>query len=271
MKNKHVIGATALAIVTTLMTAVPALAQANDAGKAPTNTGTGMQRPAGERGQGLGGMMRLGIIGTVSTISGNTITVLGHAGFGKTAVATTTYTVDATNAKVTKGNATSTVANIAIGDNVAVQGTITGTNVVATMIRDGIMAGRPGLGLGRGENGQGNGKMGSTTPAFTGNGEPIIAGKISAISGSSVSITNSSNVTYTVDATNAKITQGNTVSDISTLKTGDTVLVQGTVNGTSIVATTVIDQNRLATSQNPDKKPGFFGGIGQFFMHLFGF
>ncbi len=65
------------------------------------------------------------------------------------------YTVDATNAKIYKGSVTSTVAvsDIAQGDTVMVQGTITGTNVAATVIRDGVggmMGGRPGMGFGHG-------------------------------------------------------------------------------------------------------------------------
>ena len=282
MNKKYLFGTMALAAVVTLVTAVPAFAETdanvsvNASVKANwpagmmqrTSDSNGQNRDAQERGPG---MMRPFIVGKVSAVSGNTITVVGNTGFGKTVTATTTYTVDATNAKVTKANATSTVASIVVGDTVAVQGTITGTNVVATMIRDGV-AGGPGMGFGFGRNDEkGPGKMGTSTPAFTGNGQPIIAGKISAISSSTISIANSSNVTYTIDATNAKILLGNKVSDISTLKVGDTILAQGSVNGTSIVATTVIDQTKPANSGNNNPRPGFFGGIGQFFMHLFGF
>ena len=257
MNKKYVLGMLTLAAVATLVTAIPAFAQSNQPANG-TNVPSGMQRSGGPR----QGMMKPGVFGTVSAVSGNTITVLGRSGFGKTMTATTTYTVDATNAKVTKSNTTSTVASIAVGDNVAVQGTITGTNVVATMIRDGIMGRRAGVfGAGRGN---GNKPATSTQPIITGNGEPVIAGTISTISGSSITITNKSNVTYNVDATNAKITQGNTASDVSTLKVGDTVVIQGTVNSSSIIASSVIDQIKPS-------HPGFLGGIGKFFMHLFGF
>ena len=62
----------------------------------------------------------------------------------------TVYTVDATNAKIYKGGATTTVSvsAIATGDKVMVQGTISGTNIAATVIRDGVggmMGGRPGM------------------------------------------------------------------------------------------------------------------------------
>jgi hypothetical protein len=145
-----------------------------------------------------------------------------------------------------------------------VQGTVTGTNVTATTICDGI--GNPGIGFGRG----GVKNVSSTTPVFTGNGQPIIVGTISAINGQAISITNKSNIVYTVDTTNAKFLQGNNTSNISTLKTGDTVLVQGNVNDTSVTASSIINQTRPENTKN-NPHPSLFGGIGQFFMHIFGF
>ncbi len=204
-----------------------------------------------------GGMgARPGVVGTVATVSGSTLTVTSQ-GFGNNA-ATTTYTVDATNATVVKNNATSTVSSIAVGDTVAVRGTVTGTNVAATMIRDGVMM------QGRGQK---NGVTG-TVNNFQGNGQPVIAGTVSSVSGTTITLTNSGNTTYTIDASNAKIQKaGVSSATVSNVATGDTVLVQGTVNGTSVVATSVLDQAQ-AQSQ---KHGGFFGGVGQFFMRLFHF
>jgi len=54
-------------------------------------------------------------------------------------------------------------------------------------------------------------------------------------------------------------------------------VVQGTVNGTSITASSVIDQGSApasaASGENNAPKPrmGFLGSIGNFFSHLFGF
>ena len=58
--------------------------------------------------------------------------------------------MDATNAKIYKGSATTTVSvsDIAMGDTVMVQGTVSGTSVTATVIRDGVngmMGGQPGM------------------------------------------------------------------------------------------------------------------------------
>ncbi len=91
-------------------------------------------------GRGPGGMGR-GVHGTVSAISGNTLTVTSTN--PKTSVATT-YTVDASSAKVLKGDGTtkpaaSTLSSVAVGDNVMVDGTVTGTSVTAKMVVDAPM------------------------------------------------------------------------------------------------------------------------------------
>ena len=189
--------------------------------------------------------MKPAVVGKVTAINGKILTITGGEGFergrddDKTRATTTPvnnkiFTVDATNATVFKSNATSTFATIAVGDTVAVQGTINGTTVVATSIHDNQMGGQP-------------------RPIMQGNGQPIIAGTISAISGSSVTITNNSNTAYSVDAS--------AVKNISDLKVGDTVVVQGTINGTSVTASSITNHT----------KKSFFGGMGQFFMRMFGF
>ena len=87
--------------------------------------------------------VRPGVTGTVSAISGTTLTVTSkkmERGMNKagtsTPAASVTYTVDASNATVTKNNTTSTLSAIAVGDTIMVQGTVSGTNVTATTIRD---------------------------------------------------------------------------------------------------------------------------------------
>jgi len=215
------------------------------------------QRP----GRGLGRAEQIrgsGVVGTVATINGTTLTVTGRAKLnGETAI---TYTVDASGATVMKSGATSSVSNIAVGDTVMVQGTVSGTNVTAKTIRDGI--GQP------------------KQPAIQGNGQPVVAGKITAINGNTITITNNSNVAYTIDATSAKfVVPGVTSPTVSNVAVGDNVVVQGTVNGNSVVASSVIDQKAKTdnSSNSNNTKPkvsflgGFVGGIGDFFKHLFGF
>jgi hypothetical protein len=238
---------------------------------------TGMMRADGE---GRGMMMQnMGpaIWGTITAVNGNTITVSGKTmGANKdetNTTAATTYTVDVTSAKITKSNVAGTVASLVTGDSVMVQGTITGTNVKATMVHDGVMA--KGAGMMRG--GMHEGGMMSTSSPITGNGQPVVAGKVTAISGSSITITNSSNVTYTIDATNAKITEGRSLLSLSNIVVGDSIVAQGTINGTGVVATSIIDQTNHSATTNTttgtkeSSRPGMFGGLGQFFMKIFGF
>ena len=69
-----------------------------------------------------------GVFGTVTAIDGTTITITSKAMPSRnsktsaTATAATTYSIDASNATVTKNNTTAAVSNIAIGDTIMVQG-----------------------------------------------------------------------------------------------------------------------------------------------------
>ncbi|MGD0976905.1 MAG: DUF5666 domain-containing protein [Minisyncoccia bacterium] len=267
MKNKILLGLVSFTVVSsvfyTVLTLVAHASSSQTVSKNGVNMAANRAIPA--------------VFGTVTAISGDTITVSENRGFNRgprtspnpTPTATpvaTIYTVDATNAKITKNNAAGTIASIAVGDTIMVQGTVSGTSVTATMIHDGIMGGRIG-------------KPGQTPVPLpiTGNGQPVIAGTISAISGSTLTVTNKSNITYTVDATNAKIVQGQNTITISSISVGDSVVIQGTVNGTSVTASSIIDQHApttTATSQpgaKPNQNLGFFGRIGNFFSKLFGF
>lgn len=198
-------------------------------------------------GMGQGGR---GVFGTVTAINGDSITVQSKA-MGNNAAAT--YTVDATNATVTKAGSASSVSNIAVGDTIVVQGTVSGTSVTATKINDGVMARTPG------SNG------GATMPQ--GNGQPIIGGKVTAVSGDTITISNSSNTSYTIDVTNAKIMKGDAASSVSNIAVGDEVVAQGTINGTSVTAVSLTD----TTSTSTGAHKGILGSIGSFFSHLFGF
>lgn len=298
--KKNVYSSIALVAVLTLALAAPALADNNSDfqinGNVNVNNslrvGQGMMNRGNSDGKGRGGMMRFAISGTVSAVNGNTITVTSmvRRGFDlkekekensptttttptptptvTPTPVTVTYTVDATNAKVFKNNVAGTVASILVGDTVMVQGALTGSNVVATVIRDGVPL--RGNDKGKLDNNSGQG-----LPNITGNGQPIVLGTVSAITGNTLTVTNKSNVTYTVDATNAKITQGSKTALISNIAVGDAVIVQGAVNGNAVVASTIIDQAKPANTNGDNKEEsrggGFFGGIGSFFAHLFGF
>ena len=225
-------------------------------------------------GSGRGGA-RPGVFGTVTAVNGDTITVQSR-GFGQNSTQTT-YTVDASNATVTKNNAASSVSDVAVGDSIMVQGTVSGTNVTATSIRDG-MAG----GVGNNRNGGG------------------IFGTVASINGTSLTVmgrtaTSGSNApTYTVDASNATVTKNGASSSVSDIVVGDTVMIQGTVSGTSVTATAIRDglpqagsgqqkppaqnsgnaqNNSNPSGSNPSPKSdnSLWGNIVGFFKNLFGF
>jgi hypothetical protein len=268
-------------VVATGFVLAPALASAQTTPPSPGASAWGGNYGHGGMPGGKMGMQP-GVFGTVTAINGTTLTVSSKQGrpFGATSSTpgtTVVYTVDASNATVRKNNATSTMTSIAVGDSVVVRGTVSGTSVTATSILDGVMP------MMRGGNGS---RMGSSTrpsmPAspITGNGQPIIAGSVSAINGNSLTVTNKSNVTYTVDITNAKIVQDQTTVTVSSVAVGDNVIVQGAVSGTSVTASSVIDQKAMTTTasgstggqgQAPTPRGGIFGAIGSFFSHIFGF
>ena len=229
------------------------------------------------RGPGMGTTTRMmngmkpAVMGTVSAINGTTVTVQSHS-FGKNA-ATTTYMVDASNATVFKNNATSTISSVAVNDRIIVMGTVSGTNVTATSIRDGI----PMMMRGRGPNGSAPSGTGQSLP-FTGNGEPVVAGTVSSVNGNSIAITTSSNTSYTIDASSALVKKDNATSTASAIASGDYVIVQGQVNGSAVTASTVLDQQPKSASgasamngSHPAMGGGIFGAIGSFFKKIFGF
>ena len=216
-------------------------------------------RIGGGEGNGQQEFNKNSAFGTVATINGTTITITSKAiqnGDSTSSATATTYTVDASKATVTKDGASSSVSAIAVGDTIIVQGTVSGTAIAATSIQDG---------------------KGQTEPAIKGTGEPVVSGTITAVNGTNLTITNKSNVTYTIDASNATITKGNTASTISNVATGDTVIVQGTFSGNSVVATSVVDHGTAsASAQTETSHQGgnLFGNIFssvEHFFKLFGF
>jgi hypothetical protein len=258
--QKYIFLIVVLAIVCSFAVTAPLLASANQQGlgiNLDVNLGQGKTNPDGKNNQGMMDLdiMMPALVGKVSAINGNMLTVVSNTDSnGNTTTAT--FTVDTTNAKLLRGNAAITLSNIAVGDNVVVQGTTTGTNVVATIIRDGKV---------------GNGNEKDNNQALLqiqGNGQPVVAGTVLAINGLAITVTNSSKVTYTVDATNAKIIQGANTIFLASVKIGDSVIVQGVVNGTAVAASTIIDTNATAGIK---AHVGFFGSIGQWFTHFFGF
>jgi len=224
---------------------------------------TAIRDGVGMMGRGIG--RAPGVFGTIASVNGTSITVTSK--MGPAGSTSTTYTVDATSATVTKNGLASSVSGIVVGDTVMVQGTVNGTSVTATSIRDGMP---------QGEKGQQ--KQKSQTPVVQGNGQPVVGGTVTAMNGTSLTLVNKSNVTYTVDASSSTVEKAGAVSSLASVSVGDNLLVQGAVNGTSVTASSIIDGGATATAPTNGTSSihrggfgGFMGSIGSFFQHLFGF
>ena len=136
-----------------------------------------------------------------------------------------------------------------------VEGTVSGANVTATVIRDGV-AKQGGPSMPGGDHkfagASSTRPTSSSTPeiAIKGNGEPVVGGDVTAISGTTLTITNTSNVTYTIDAASATVVVKGASSTLGNVAMGDTLVVQGTVNRTvrSGTASSIIDQGIKRTN-----------------------
>lgn len=160
--------------------------------------------------------------GTITAINGSTITIASGLNLGGA-----TYTIDASSAVVMKSGTTSTVSAFAVGDRIFAEGTINGTNVTATKIFDGM--GGKGFGMqGKGRGGMRQGVMGTVT----------------SVNGTTVTLTGKDGKTYTVDAGTATV-QKMTTESLSNVMVGDTIGVHGTVSGTSVKATNIMDDVQL--------------------------
>lgn len=236
--------------------------------------------------RGMMGMMRneqqRGVMGQVTAINGSTITIqAGGPERNEDNKNARTYTVQASTATVTKNGAASTLSAITVGDMLMVEGSVSGTNVTATLIRAGIPQGGMGRGDDRGEK-KGWGKVATSShpmmPAMPmGNGQPIAGGTVTSIQGTTMVVTNAANVSYTVDASHANIFKGPATSTLAAIAVGNRVMVQGTVNGSSITAAHIVLQGTpaggaaQATTTPPRDMHGMMQRLGGVFHKLFGF
>lgn len=195
-----------------------------------------------------------GTVGKVTAVNGTTLTITSQP--DPRTKTTKTFTVDATNATVMKSTGTSSISAITVGSMVLVEGTVSGSTITATNIR---------VSDERFEHGEFAG--------IKSNGQPIIEGKITAITDTTITVSSMNNVTYTVDASKAAIAKaGVQAAVMSNLSVGDMVIVQGAVTGSAVVAATIIDHPAQSGqgSDGENRGPGFFHAIGNFFSRIFG-
>ncbi len=133
-------------------------------------------------------------------------------------------------------NESASVTSISVGDSVALQGTVSGSNVDATKI------------------------YAVTIPQSANNGS--IRGTVTAVSGDTITILATGGTTYTVDTSDADFKgHKNNDEDISDIDVGETIVVQGDVDGDSIDASLVSEA---------ELKAGWLQRFGNFWKHLFG-
>ncbi|MDQ1532653.1 MAG: hypothetical protein QOF28_414 [Actinomycetota bacterium] len=191
----------------------------------------------GTQTQGLGpsgSQRRPGTAGTISSISGSTLTVKGADG--------TSTDVNTTSATTVTKSATGALSDVKVGDHVSVNGTGTSTQIAAQRVTDtgstaptnGLQGGRPGGGGGFGNGGPPNGGNGSGTNTFAG-----ASGTVKSISGSTLTLQTSTGTTVTATTSSTTTVSITTPSTVSALAVGDQVLVVGSTSNNVVTATSI--------------------------------
>jgi hypothetical protein len=213
-------------------------------------------------------MPERGMIGTVTSVNGTTFTMTVKERSKKDeAEISTTYTVDASKATFVKRGTGASISTIVVGDMVMVMGPVTGTTIAAIRIMDEFP-----------KAGEKKEMETRKDPVFVGDGQPVVAGTVTAVSENTITITNKSNVTFTIDASTAKVDKAGVASTVANVAVGDMIIAQGTVNGSAVTASTIVDQGQMPTPKAaalreamPEKPRGIFNRIGNFFGKMLGF
>lgn len=186
------------------------------------------------------------VVGKVTAINGNTITVTGscpqcvRGGGGSYE----TYSVDATNATIVVKGGNGTIADIAIDNQVTAMGKVSGTTIIASRI------------------------LLSADAKFVGSS---FFGKVTAVSGNTITLeaivrsgTATTTVAYTVDAANAKVYDGGVESTIACIAVADQISVVGTLDGVVITATVIkkgVATNTVTSFVRSNITPGGLGSM----------
>ena len=216
-KNRFMVPFAVVVLAASAVTGVVGIAHADSTSTATTQNSTqGIRQPGTPP----------ATVGKVTSIVGDNITLTDKKN-------NTTYVIDATNATITKHTAPATqgtapisatisVSQVTVGDMIAVQGTVSGSNIVATKIEDGI--------------GAMDGRMGD----HAGMGRSGVRGMVTAVNGSTVTVTGIDGKSYTVDASNTTVGKFETIP-VSSIQVGDEVGIQGKFSGTSVTAKSIMD------------------------------
>lgn len=172
---------------------------------AADSSNNAMANERSERGPHVGG--------EITAISGTTLTVSDKR-------SGTSYTVETSGATVMKDGASAELSNFTVGDHVMAVGTMSGTTLTATKVFGGMPKGSFG---GHG-HGRGHGVMGEVT----------------AVNGSTITVTGMDGTSYTVNADGASVKRV-AEGSLSDIVVGDRIGVHGEVSGTTVTATTIMD------------------------------
>lgn len=99
----------------------------------------------------------------------------------------------------------------------------------------GVIAGMVGMASAQTVSPATTGTASTATHALRNNG---VAGTIASINGNTITLTGKNGTTYTIDASAATVSQISTIN-VSGLSVGNTIMVGGTVNGTSVTAKSI--------------------------------
>ncbi len=144
--------------------------------------------------------------GTITAISGSTITIGGEKG--------AVYTVNAASAAISDSNgSTLPLSSLAIGHTIKVAGTLSGSVITASKITD-----------------------------KTVNAAAQVSGTVAGLSGATLTITGENGSVYSVNASGATINGSSDTAMLAKIQIGDRVEVKGTVTGTTVAATKITDK-----------------------------
>lgn len=214
---------------------------------ASTNNGQALNQNLPGLGQGLHkgwNMENKGVVmGKITAISGSTLTVTSTtpaSASSKPSVTTKTYTINAAAATIVIDGETSTLSKLAVGNQILVKGTASSsdsTQITAQIIH-------------------------SQSEAFLNRTHYRLIGKITAVSGNTLTVLDDNGTSYTVNSTDAKVTINGTDSTVSKLAVGDTIMVGGfakegsttTITARNIFKGTLkVDKSTLQKAENKGK------------------
>jgi hypothetical protein len=170
-------------------------------------------------------------VGTITGITGTTLSVKNLKGI--------LFSVDVSTAKLYKdfASTTITVSDLKLGDSVMVRGVRVDNVIKASILIDGKFSNHNvSKDIGNNEE-KGDKNHEGQRVGFRARG--IVA----TINGSTLTVNGQNNKTYSVDAHSAVIFKGmsKATSTFTNIKSGDSVLVRGSIVGTLITATEIID------------------------------